>query len=261
MTNLSNYMEYLINELDKDKIEQYCKHADAMGSKFIPFLSDIIVLMINSYQGAIETDLHWITDLTIGDSFDISNGEFDFKKLEKYLPSRINEIQKNCRKLKDVEYVNSRLDSIEEAILCHNAKHQKASNLLLLTTIEGLVRSLGIYLVEKQGLEINPLDKRKYASLDSFLKNIPWKKDIQINEIKYGLLTGNHSSYNLPKTEFTSTNLTDRLGFLCRRFKENRNIILHGEETQYADALSSFLNFSALKEVLWTIKEYQSLYN
>jgi hypothetical protein len=48
---------------------------------------------------------------------------------------------------------------------------------------------------------------------------------------------------------------------LCRRFKENRNSILHGEETNYSNSLNSFLNFSALKEVLLTIKEYHALYD
>ena len=154
-------MEYLITELDKNKIEQYCKYSNSIGDKFIPFLPDIILLMINSFQGAIETDLHWVTDLKIGDSFDISVGDFNFNKLEEYLPSRIKEIQKICGELKDIEYVSSRLDSIKETILCHETRNKKASNLLLLTIIEGLVRSLGVYLAKKQVLEIDPTNKRK----------------------------------------------------------------------------------------------------
>jgi len=261
MMNLGNYLEYLIKELDKKKIEDYCKLEEKMGQKYIPFMPDVILLMINSYQGAVETDLHWIPDLVLSDSIDISIGNFDFNELEKYLPRRITEIENLFLELKAINYVSDHFDSVQEAIHCFKSNHQKASNLLLLTIIEGLVRSHGIYLKEKQGLTINPLDKRKYASLDSFLKKIPWKKDLQISDMRYGLLTGKHSIYKTPKQDVFSINLTERLGFLCRRFKENRNIILHGEETKYANPLNSFLNFSALKEVLLTIKEYKEIYN
>jgi hypothetical protein len=260
-SNLGNYLEYLLEELDKTKIEEYCKDAEVLGDKFIPFLPDIILLMINSFQGAVETDLHWVSDLTIADSIDISIGDFDFNKLQNYLPARIDEIRKMSQELKEIDYVNQRIDSINEAILCHETKHQKASNVLLLTIIEGLVRSLGIYLAGKQGLQADPLDKRQYASLEKFLIKIPWKTDIQITGIKHGLLTGNYSSYKDEVQELVLSNLRERLGFLCRRFKENRNVILHGEETHYANALNSFLNFSALKEVLLTIKEYRAVYN
>lgn len=177
-----------------------------------------------------------------------------------YLPSRIKEIQTLCQQLKNIDYVEKHLGSIEEAITCYEVKHLKASNLLLLTIVEGLVRSLGIYLVEKQKLQVNPLDKRKYASLDKFLHAIPWKKDLSITGIMHGLLTGCYSSYKGTEPKLVLVNLTERLGFLSRRFKENRNVILHGEETQYANALNSFLNFSALKEVLLTIESYQSIY-
>jgi len=261
MTNLGDYLEYLINELNKKKIEDHCKREEILGENFIPFLPDIVLIMINSYHGAVETDLHWIPDLTMRDSYDISNGDFDFNKLKKYLPQRIIEIEKLFREQKNTKYVNDHFDSINEAISCFKSGHKKASNLLLLTIIEGLVRSLGIYLKEKQGLVVDPTDKRKYASLDSFLNKIPWKKDLKIGEIKYSLLTGNQFLNKGTKEDFIIVNLTERLGFLCRRFKENRNSILHGEETKYANSLNSFLNFSALKEVLLTIKDYNELYN
>lgn len=261
MTNLSNYMEYLLSELDKKKIEDYCNLVDDDGKKLIPFLPDIVLLMINSYQGAVETDLHWIPDLTLADSIDISIGDFDFNKFEKYLPSRIQQINELSTELKDIDFIKSRLDSISEAIQSYNLNHLKSSSLLLLTTIEGLVRSLGIYLVKRQGLNVNPNDKRKYASLDRFLRKIQWKKDLKIDGITHGLLTGNLSFHKGTETAFVEANLEERLGFLARRFKDNRNVILHGEETHYANILNSFLNFSALKECLLTIKEYQKIYN
>ena len=258
--NLGEYLEYLVSELDKEKIENYCLLADKMGNRFIPFLSDIVLMMINSYQGAIKTDLHWVTDLTISDSIAISAGTFNFNKLKKYLPERVSQIKELCKELKDVEYVQSHIDSIKEAIQSYQANRLKSCNLLLLTTIEGLVRSLGTYLVKQQELNINPLNKNKYSSLASFINNIPWKKDLQISDIKHGLLNGNFSNDKLSKTGLVSVNLTERLGFLSRRFKENRNNILHGEETKYDNSLNSFLNFSALREVLLTIQEYQTIY-
>ncbi len=259
-TNLGNYLEHLLEELDKEKIEEHCKLAESLGERFIPFLPDMILLMINSFQGAIETDLHWVTDLTISDSIDISIGDFNVNHLEKYLPSRIKEIQQLLQELKTIEYVSRRMDSINEVIACYENNHRNASNVLLLTIIEGLVRSHGIVLVVQQGLQVNPLNKREYSSLEGFLKKIPWKKDLQINCIKYGLLTGTYSSYKSGEPEFIPASLTERLGFLCRRFKDFRNVILHGEETQYANILNSFLNFSALREVLLTIRDYQTVY-
>lgn len=258
--NLGRYLEHLAAELDKKKIENYCRLSEKSTRPFIPFLSDMVLLMINSYQGAVETDLHWVTDLVLNDSIDISIGDFDFNKLEKYLPGRILKIQALLTELNHIGYVSSRTDSINEAISCHVANQQKASNLLLITVIEGLVRSLGLYLAKKQSLTQDPADKRKYASLDKFLNKIPWKKDLSITDIKLGLLTGNFSSYDFPIEHNPKTNLSERLGFLTRRFKESRNLILHGEDTQYANTLNSFMNFSALNEVLVTIKEYNQLY-
>lgn len=260
MTNLGDYMEELLGELNKEKIEHYCKREEKLGGKYIPFMPDIVLLMINSYHGAVETDLHWVTDLTLSDSIDISIGNFDFNKLENYLPKRISELKILLQDLKSNDCVTPHLDSIHEALACFKSKHIKASNLLLITTNEGLVRSLGIHLTEKQGLTVNPLDKRKYASLESFLKNIPWKKDLKISGIQYGLITGNYSMSKKQTHNSIFVSLNERLGFLCRRFKENRNTILHGEETNYANSLNSFLNFSALKETLSTIKDYGKLY-
>lgn len=260
MTNLGDYLEFLINELEKEKIEDYCKSEEEMGERFIPFLSDIVLIMINSYHGAIETDLHWISDILLADSIDISLGKFDSNKLKNYLPQRISEIGELFDELKNNDFVNSHSESYTEAAACFKNSHQKAGNLLIITITEGLVRSLGAHLKEKQGITVDLNDKRKFASLDSFLNKISWKKDLEIDKIKYGLLTGKHVLENDAIEDNVYVNLTERLGFLCRRFKENRNHILHGEETNYATSFNSFQNLSALKEVLLTIKEYNKTY-
>lgn len=259
--NLGRYLEYLAMELDQKKIENHCRLIDDSSAPILPFMPDIVLLLINSYQGAIETDLHWVGDLVLNDYIDISIGDFDFNRLEKYLPGRIAQIGSHFAELSHLDYVSSRVDSVKEAIACHAANQQKASNLLLITIIEGLVRSLGIYIASKQELTHDATDKRKYASLDSFLNKIPWKIDLSISEIKHGLLTGNYSSYGQMKEKEIKTNLTERLGFLTRRFKDSRNLILHGEDIEYANTLNSFMNFSALKEVLLTIKEYDQIYS
>ncbi len=261
MSNLGNYLEELLNELDRAKIENYCKQRENLGKLYIPFFADMVLIMINSYHGAIETDLHWVNDLTLADSMHISAGNYDFAKLKKYLPDRIKEIEILLRELKYIDYVNSRIDNIEEALKVFKSKHYRASNVLLITLIEGLVRSLGTYLKKKQSLTLDPSDKRKYASLERFLKNIPWKQDLKIDGITYGLLTGNYSMNKSDKGNAHLVNLEERLGFLCRRFKENRNLILHGEEINYANPLNNFLNLTALKEVLLTIKAYHRLYD
>jgi hypothetical protein len=261
MSNIGCYLEELLNELDRTKIENYCKQREILGKLYVPFFADTVLIMINSYHGAIETDLHWVNDLTLADSMAISNGNYDFNKLIKYLPERIKEIEDLLQELKEVHYVNSRTGNVKEALKVFKSKHYSASNVLLITLIEGLVRSLGIYLKEKQVLSVDPSDKRKYASLERFLKNIPWKKDLKIDGINYGLLTGNYSMNKSDKANAHLVNLEERLGFLCRRFKENRNLILHGEEINYANPLNNFLNLTALKEVLLTIKEYHQLYD
>jgi hypothetical protein len=260
LSNIGNYLEELLNELDRTKIENYCKQRQTLGKLYIPFFADMVLIMINSYHGAIETDLHWVNDLTLADSMEISSGNYDYAKLEKYLPERIKEIENLLQALRNVDYVNSRVDHIAEALKVFKSKHYRASNVLLITLIEGLVRSLGAYLKEKQGLSIDPSDKRKYASLERFLKNIPWKQDLKIDGITYGLLTGNYSLNKSDRGNAHLVNLEERLGFLCRRFKENRNLILHGEEINYANHLNNFLNLTALKEVLITIKAYYGLY-
>ncbi|MFA6151050.1 MAG: hypothetical protein WC716_07010 [Chitinophagaceae bacterium] len=256
--NIGDYIEHLVEELDRPKIEHYC-NAMIQHDSDLPIIKDIVLLMTNSYYSAIEIDLHWIYDLPMIDSLKISEGDFNYDLLKDYLPKRFVEVESLIQQLNNT-YVNTYAASFFEAKNSFVAGYTKGSSLLLLTIIEGLVRCLGVDLVKKQKLTIDPQDKRKYASLESFINKIPWKKDLKISYIKYGLLTGNIALYKSSNQEEIFVNLKDRVGFLCRRYKENRNTILHGEKKEYGDTLNSFLNFSALKEVLLTIQEYSHVY-
>jgi hypothetical protein len=53
----------------------------------------------------------------------------------------------------------------------------------------------------------------------------------------------------------------DRLDFLRRRFKEDRDLILHGLEKDYGKEWNLFVNFSALNQVYETCEYYRKLYD
>jgi hypothetical protein len=56
-------------------------------------------------------------------------------------------------------------------------------------------------------------------------------------------------------------NLKTRLDFLRRRFKDDRDLILHGLQDDYGRGWNLFLNFSALSHVYAVLKYYDDLYN
>ncbi|MBV4357814.1 hypothetical protein [Pinibacter aurantiacus] len=261
--NLVNYTEELINELDRKKIENYCRR---ITSSFLPFSRnvfepDITLLTLNSYYGVILTDVYWIPDLTIYEAMQIAGGNLKVEELGKRTPSKksqINQLLKNNPKI--FQIYRSHLNTIDEAFKCYDKNINKAFNLLLLTSIEGLTRQLGQYLVSKQNLDVN-VHSDKYNSLDAFLRKIPWKEEIKISKTRLALLTSHYKSINyndplvdLPKPfEEVFINLKTRLDFLRRRFKENRDLVLHGQETDYDKPYNGYINSSALYEVLETI--------
>jgi hypothetical protein len=98
-----------------------------------------------------------------------------------------------------------------------------------------IVRDLSKYLVDKQDLQVDVNDK-KYNSLDSLLRKIPWKDDFEIDPSTHEMLKQDKEplvfNYSMPmdfeKLEFRSNtiriNLKSRLDFLRRRFKEDRDL-------------------------------------
>lgn len=265
INNICDYISELVGELDKQKIENHCKTIGFLKPIFDP---DLILLSLNSYYGSLVADVYWISDLTVHEGMQIASGKLTLDALGSRTPSRISRIkevlEKNKRKLDDYA---DHIETINEAFNCFEKKYLKAFNLLLLTSIEGMVRSLGLYLVQKQGLGVDPFDK-KYNSLDHFLRTIPWKEDIELSTTHISLLTGNytrnsHKNSLSPKTGFIQTqkvSIKTRLDFLRRRFKEHRDLVVHGQETEYNKPYHGYINASALEEVIQTILECGSVY-
>jgi hypothetical protein len=270
MSNLFDYLEELYNELDKEKIEDYC---NGISSYFLafkrPFDPDITLLTLNSYYGAIVSDIYWIPSISIMDAMKLSGGQLPLSELGKEIPRKIMELKKLLKS--NSKYLNSYriyFDTINEAMKCFAKSYNKAFNLLLLTSIEGLTRQLGNYLIEKQNLYIDPYSET-YNSLDGFLRKIPWKEELPISKTTLYLLTSHYKriNYNDPYAEppkaFEQVNvgLKTRLDFLRRRFKENRDIILHSQEIEYDKPQNGFINISALLEVFSAIREFHNLYD
>lgn len=256
LRQLSNYIAYLCHQLTRDNIIKYC---DKQGILLTNSDIDISFLLAHSYYGNIEYDLYWISELKLYDAIGIANGSFEIERFSTYLPATYKHFENLTEKqiLKNKFYSDFET-TFNEIKICYKNNLLKACNLLLLTSIEGLVRKIGGVLVEKQNLRINPSDK-KYNSLDSFLRNIPWEKDFKISVSEYRRITAkmdfdpDRSSSLLDDTNIS---LKDRLDFLRRRFKEDRDLILHGVENNFGKEWQTYINFKALEEVFETINYY-----
>lgn len=256
--NLSDYVGYLANELDEEKIKKY---VDKQSPFHINIDIDASVIISNSYYGSIKHDIYWIDELKYIDALQISKSDFDIKRLNSYLPNSVNHFKKVIIPyFKSDSYFsdfNGILAELQETI---KNKTFRAANLLIITVIEGIVRKIGAFLIDKQNLNINPDDKN-FNSLDSFLRKIEWKKDYVISKTRFRLKTASFE-YNRGgkfNDEMLIT-LKERLDFLRRRFKENRDLILHGSEKDYNTDWNLFINLSALKEVCEVVQEYRKLY-
>jgi hypothetical protein len=266
--NLIEYAQELFDELNKNKIENYITRQNNMIIYIGSFTPNITLIIFNSYYGAIVNDIYWIKDLTIKHAMKISAGQIDIADLGKNTPHKIETIKNFLEKNNDtLKIYSNHIDTINEALQCYDNKHFKAFNLLLLTSIEGLTRSIGGFLIIKQKLDVNPYSD-EYNSLDSFLRKINWKEDFVVEENDLAFYTGTynrtkiniHSLTELDSETTIKISLKTRLDFLRRRFKENRDLTLHGQETEYNKPHIGFINASALYEVLKTVKHYLELY-
>lgn len=265
LKNLLSYLDELVFALDKQNIKDVITSKDNTFLSKVVFEPDFNLITINSYYGSIVTDIYWIDSLTVHDATLIGKGKFDLNELIKYSDAKITFFKKLIGDHESI-FVLYKLDSLKEILKCFENKLYKAFNLLLLNIIEGITRKLGAYLIAKQNIEADPYDDN-YNSLDSFLRKIPWKKDLEVSFSKYILLTGDYNRTNIDKNkdlprfqESIFINLKSRLDFLRRRFKENRDMLMHGDEIEYDDRLQAFINISALVEVLTAVIEYHDLY-
>jgi hypothetical protein len=267
INNLIKYTEELAEELDKVKIEEYCRN---INLKFLnrAFDPDIIFLIENSYYGSVITDILWASDITVYEAMQISAGKLDMHELGKKLPDKVKETKKKILPyFKSSKRYNRHSSNLQEAINCYEKKFHKACNLLLMTTIEGLVRDIADFLNKEQRLNLN-LNTTKFNSLDSLLRNGGWKEDFEISSERLSLITGQDQTAkerSIPTLEdpfrMRKINLKTRLDFLRRRFKEDRDLILHGLYHDYGNQWNLFLNFSALFEVFIVIKYYDNQFD
>ncbi len=260
---LGEYIEYLAGQLDKDKIiEFYNSQKGPLYNHFVDI--DMPYLINYSYYGSIIIDILWANDITITEAMYISAGRLKLESLGKKLPSKINELKiKILPFFKNNKIGKKHYSTLKEAVDCLDKKINKGANLLLLTSVEGIVRDLGSFLIQKQNLNID-INDREYNSLDSFLRKIEWKNDYEISKIRLSLLTGNYELFiNRDSNDFLQNeqiSLKTRLDFLRRRFKEDRDLILHGVESDYGKEWHLFVNLSALSQIYETVKYYLKKY-
>lgn len=259
--NLFGYIAELAIELDDEKIKKYCSNP-----RNIMFPTElhpnIILLTQNSYFIRIELDIAWaIRDFSLIDAISTSFGNFNDELFKKYLPGKIKITRDVIKFLKEIPRFLKYVNIFEEAITCYRNKCFKAYNLLVMTGVEGTVRELGRVLKEFQGLK-EDLNHPQYNSLSSYLRNIEWKKDIEILKQEYDLLNGDYKrgKFYLPD-EKQSITLKERLPFLIRRFKDDRDKILHGDVYEYGTSLNSYIVSCAFIEVGETIKYYKNKYS
>jgi hypothetical protein len=268
IVNLIKYTEELAVELDKSKIQEYCLRINTQSLFKSPFTPDFVFLIQNSYYSSVVTDILWASDITINEAMAISAGKLELNELGKKLPRLINETRKTYLPfiVKNKRYKRHG-STLEESLKCYNKKYYKACNLLLITAIEGLVRDLAEYLNKKQNLNLN-LNTNKFNSIDTLLRNANWKDDFEISIGSLSMITGQDKTL---KEEFedsiknpldkTQVNLKTRLDFLRRRFKDDRNLIIHGLQDDYGCGWNLFLNFSALSHVYTVLNYYEDFYS
>lgn len=263
--NLCDYTELLCKELDKDRIQNHIKHLGGLRTQ--EFEPDYLFLIFNSLHGSIISDIVWAGDLSIFDAIKVSRNDMSPDDFELYIPNKIYNLRKNIGDSKIEFFSKIHLKSISEVFICYENRLLNAANVLLLTTIEGLVRELAGVICNYQKIEVN-LDSEKYNSLSNLLRKIPWVNDIPIDKSQLSILNQDRVprvinwGYPLQWDEdfingnSTEINLNERLGFLKRRFKEHRDNILHGDNIEYGNSFHLYTNLSALSEVLKVAEYY-----
>ncbi|WP_343614109.1 hypothetical protein [Flavobacterium sp.] len=260
LKNFEAYLSKLHSLLNKNSIEIFVQHQDAKRAWHSKMEEDEMVFMLNSFYTTIKYDILWAGNISVSDVLKLSRDEVDFDNLIRKFPEMINTFRETVIPFFEsiTSYVN-RAETLKEAINTFEHGHYKAASSLVLIELEGLVRQLGAFLIEKQNIDKTKL-KKKYHSLDSFLKDIPWLEDFVIDEDHLMFLSGDFVfKENREFERTTKISLKTRLNFLRRRFKENRNSILHGDAV-FGETWDLYVNFSAMLEVYSTIKYYENLY-
>lgn len=272
--NLSRYVKQLMEELDEDKIKIHCdnlkinKENPFIFSLNRPFEPDITFMLSNSFHIAIRTEILWSRRVTVLQAIKISKGELDLDDLGRHLPELLKKIKTDIMpNLKNFELYRPFSESIKEAIKCYDKKFFRGCNLILMITIEGMVRQLANFLSIPHGLG-EEFSEDKYISLNSLLREVNWKKDIRIDETSLSLIIGKDKTLKEYKSgiesqdnEYLLIDLNTRLDFLKGRFKDDRDLILHGSYQEYNKKWNLYLNFSAFEETYEICEYYLKKYN
>ncbi|MCD4745670.1 MAG: hypothetical protein K8R58_05175 [Bacteroidales bacterium] len=269
--NLSKYVDELIAELDKEKIISYCQQLENNKKKEFkifnsPFDIDVIFLLTNSFHTAITTNILWAPDVTMAQAIGISNGQLDLNDLGKHLPVVLKRINKQIIPyLKKSNLFSGFYPSITEAIDCYNKKLYRGCSLITITSIEGIVRRLANFLAIHHELPSDFIDE-KYSSLNRLLREVDWKKDIKIDSDFLSLILGESKTKKERQQQYSNgdiinIDLNTRLDFLKGRFKDDRDLILHGNQQNYNQDWNLYLNFSALYETYKVCTYYEKKYS
>lgn len=255
---LIKYIEKLYVKLDRKEIISYCKNKHPLQPAF--YEDDEMIFWINSYYGNVLLDIMWANDISVSDVINVSKGIIDKENLAKKIPEKIKVIKREIIPfLKKHDDYKNYVDSINESVMSYKKKLYQGASLLILPTIEGIVRKLGTYLIKTQELGDKYLHK-EYNSLDSFLRNIPWKEDIEIEKSRLMFITGDYEFMDErkfdKKNDNVKVNLKTRLDFLRRIFKKERDTTLHGNMENIGDSWDLYRNYSALFEVYLTLRYY-----
>lgn len=280
-------------------------------------------------------DVIWIDRITEDDIIQIAMNQTISGVIEKYYEEAISNVkEKTIQNLMRNENYKEDVELIENAINLSRKESFIASNILLITAIESIVRKIGLYVYKKQNPELDSTSIEVYIyetfmSLEGLILKGNWKDDIFVTdteiEIKYGNILDPriseheeeimsqrfefislnrellHLSSELGKdvTETTKTvlneeitsrllntikllepaieiknKITDRIyeknhkidfsilfNFLARRYKEDRNKIIHGKYSEYNSKYKNTIYLYALQEVERIFLKYHILYD
>lgn len=260
ISGLMTYLDNLHNALEKEKIIKYVKGHTSSFRDF-RYEKDEMIIFLHSYYTTVIYDVLWSENISASDVINLSQRFVNEKNLSAKFNDMLSYIEKSIIPYFEASPLyKTKVPHLKEAIFVYKKKFFKSSSILLISSIEGLVKTLGQFLIEKQEIDLKEV-KKPIHSLDAYLENIPWKSDYKIDVGKYMFLTGNYIFDRDYKVDgLKEIDLKTRLQFLKRKYKEDRNSILHGDNIAFGEVWDLYVNFSALNEVYHTIMYYHNQY-
>ena len=158
-------------------------------------------------------DLNWLTDGTILQHFSIANGSDDLKILaDEFLENNFDKIEGINRKYISNHYLYKDFFRVIQSILDRTKENDYlSSNIICMTTIEGLVRRLNYFIYKKQNVNSNEDDSLAYAyteftSLESLIMKSRLNDDYPVSILEANRL----SQYQNDKSLIRLNKILDR---------------------------------------------------